>query len=113
MYFFNQTSSSEKFNFSKPSENTRKQNQHKQRNFSTNQQKQSLQILKDKGVLTKFEYQEKIDINNEQIIIEKVHKLSEYQNLKNVYESELLTKEQFEEKTNKLVNEYKDCYSIF
>lgn len=81
--------------------------------ISINEQKQSLQILKDKGVLNETEYQEKIDIIDEQIIIEKIHKSSEYQNLKNVYESELLTKEQFDEKTNKLIADYKEYYSIF
>ncbi|NCP85534.1 MAG: hypothetical protein GW809_08985 [Bacteroidetes bacterium] len=81
--------------------------------LSTKEQKQSLQILKDKGVLNETEYQEKINIIDEQIIIDKIHKSTEYQNLKNVYESELLTKEQFDEKVNKLITDYKEYYSIF
>ncbi len=113
MYFFNKNSSLEKPNLLRPSTNRSHQNQNKQRNFSTNEQKQSLQILKDKGVLTESEYQEKLKIIDEQIIIEKIHKSTEYQNLKKVYESDLLTKEQFDEKTNKLIAEYKDYYSIF
>src|SRR5690606_7662027 len=76
-----------------------------------NEQKRSVQILKNKGVLTESEYQEKIEKINEQIIVERVHNSSEYQNLKIVYESDLLSKEQFDEKTNKLLADYKEYYS--
>ncbi|WP_100612436.1 hypothetical protein [Confluentibacter lentus] len=106
IYFFNTTKNSS-------SNNYKYQHKTEKSKISINEQKQSIQILKDKGVLTETEYQEKINIIEEQIIIDKIHKSTEYQNLKNIYESELLTKEQFDEKVNKLIANYKEYYPIF
>ena len=91
----------------------KEKNESEKTRLTSKEQKHSIQILKDKGVLTESEYQEKIDIINEQTIIDKIHKSTEYRNLKKVYESDLLTKKQFDEKTNKLIAEYKEYYSIF
>lgn len=81
--------------------------------LSLEEQKQSIEILKDKGVLNETEYLEKINLIDEQIITERAQKSTEYQNLLKVYESDLLTKEQFHEKIAKLIAEYKDYFSIF
>jgi hypothetical protein len=113
MYFFNKTTKSENFNSSNSSQSRSQRDPIKQKKSSTNEQRQSLEILKDKGVLNETEYQEKIDIINEQIITEEIHKSSEYLNLKNIYENDLLSKQQFEDKTKKLIDDYKEYYSIF
>lgn len=110
IFLLNKTSISEKSNLSNKTINSDEQYQ---KNHSIKEQKDSLLILKEKGILTESEYQEKINIIDEQIIITRVQSLSEYQNLKKVYQSELLTKEQFDEKTNKLISDYKQFYSIF
>lgn len=81
--------------------------------LSISEQIHSLQILKEKGVLSESEYQEKIDIINKQVITSKVKLLPEYLNLKKIYENELLTEKQFIEKTTKLIADYKEYYSLF
>ncbi|APY09530.1 hypothetical protein BWZ20_15000 [Winogradskyella sp. J14-2] len=98
-------------NFKEQKTNHYKQN--KPIKSSINEQKENLKILKNEGVLSDTEYEEKIDIINNQIILEKVNKLIEYKSLKKVLDSDLLSKEQFEEKTDKLIADYKEYYSIF
>ena len=87
--------------------------QQKNNNLSIIDQKQSLEILRDKGVLNESEYEEKLNILEEQLILKKVQSLSEYLNLKKLCDSDLLSKEQFENKIKSLFAEYKEYYSIF
>ncbi|PIV97967.1 MAG: hypothetical protein COW43_00365 [Flavobacteriaceae bacterium CG17_big_fil_post_rev_8_21_14_2_50_31_13] len=74
----------------------------KRQGFSTTEQKQSVEILKEKGLLNESEYQEKIDIIENQIKIDRIYKSKEYLNLKNLFESGLFTKDEFENKVELL-----------
>ncbi|KPM30213.1 Hypothetical protein I595_3690 [Croceitalea dokdonensis DOKDO 023] len=74
----------------------------KKQGLSTTEQKQSVEILKEKGLLNESEYQEKIDIIEKQIKIDKIYKSKEYLNLKSLFESGLFTKDEFENKVELL-----------
>lgn len=107
IYLFNKYNSSfnSKLSFQKTTQNIVSK--------SIDEQKESLLFLKEKGVLTENEYQEKISIIKNKSILEKVYSSTEYKNLKKVYDSELLTKEHFDSKVDALIEKYRKYISLF
>lgn len=75
--------------------------------LSIEEQKQSILILKDKGLLSESEFQEKISIVNEKIILEELYQSSEYLNLKKLYESEILSENEFKQKIQTIKDKIK------
>ena len=73
--------------------------------------KYSLSQLKEKGLLTNREYEEKLEKligSTAQIDIEKTE---DYKQLKNLYEGSILSKKEFEEKVEILKSKFKEQYS--
>jgi hypothetical protein len=69
---------------------------------SFEEQKESLDILKDKGLLNEPEYLKKLHLVEEKISLEELHESSEYSSLKVLFDGGLLTKAEFDEKTKLL-----------
>ncbi len=64
----------------------------------------SLSNLKEKGILTQEEYNEKTKILNQEILETKIKESEEYRQLKSLFELGVLTKEEFENKVKLLSN---------
>ena len=61
---------------------------------------ESLNNLKEKGILTEEEYMEKAKIVNQEIAEKKLKETEEYKQLENLLNSQLLTQDEFENKVN-------------
>lgn len=109
IYFYNSSNISPlKFNLKLSSRNSNTQHKPKKPEISTDEQIQSIQILKDKGLLTDSEYQEKINIIEEKKSLEELYASTEYSNLKKLYESGILTQDEFNLKVETIKNNRKE-----
>lgn len=70
-------------------------NDNSKKKLSAVEQKQSIEILKEKDLLSETEYEEKMKIIDGKIILEKLYTSTDYLNLKNLYENEILTQDEF------------------
>lgn len=80
---------------------------------SIKEQKKSIEDLREKGIFSDSEYQEKLTLLDAKIAISNFQHTHEYRNLKKLYESEVLTKEQFDIKTDNLLADYKNYFSLY
>jgi len=91
-------------------EQKEKESQYKketQLRYESNDCKESLKNLKEKGIFTDLEYQDKVSkLENSEIQIE-VERTEEYKQLKSLLNSDVLTKVEFESKLDFLKSKYK------
>jgi phosphate/sulfate permease len=106
MYFYNKSISTGKINFSEFSIGKSQHSQSKKSNLSIKEQKQGLDSLKNKGILTSEEYEEKIhkiEFANRQ---KQAKNTNEYKQLTKLFENDILSKEEFELKSQEFINDY-------
>ncbi len=61
---------------------------------------ENLEDLRDSGLLTEREYQEKVEKLRDKILLEKIKDKDEYKKLKDLFEKGILTIDEFEDKIN-------------
>ncbi|MGJ8551286.1 SHOCT domain-containing protein [Winogradskyella wichelsiae] len=108
IYFYNTSNKpSLKFGY-QPSTNDRNSTTDTEKlKISTDEQRDSIQILKDKGILSESEFQKKIEIIDEKTILEELYESSEYLSLKKLYDSEILNQDEFDQKIQAIKNKIK------